>query len=192
MDSKVYLEWRAKLRKWSSNTGGKFKRNSTRRRRGMNGCERISRITGKKGRGFKSGKTPPVARKWASGCKATVAADQQILERIPVYSFGCGYTVSLMPSRKPSPKHPTRRGLSSTRTYTTRASGDLRLLQVPAFSKLPWLIHAFSTSPGGISPLENEKVLNLGFTDWDTRENVLENRRRFQAAAGAPISRSSP
>jgi YfiH family protein len=52
-------------------------------------------------------------------------------------------------------------------------------------SKLPWLIHAFSTRPGGVSPLEDEKVLNLGFTDWDTRENVQENRRRFQTAAGA-------
>jgi hypothetical protein len=61
----------------------------------------------------------------------------------------------------------------------------LRILQVPAFSKLPWLIHAFSTRPGGISALNNEKVLNLGFTDWDSRENVLENRRRFQTAAGA-------
>jgi hypothetical protein len=28
-------------------------------------------------------------------------------------------------------------------------------------------------------------VLNLGFTDWDTKENVLENRRRFQSALGA-------
>jgi YfiH family protein len=27
--------------------------------------------------------------------------------------------------------------------------------------------------------------LNLGFTDWDTRENVLENRRRFQSSIGA-------
>jgi hypothetical protein len=61
----------------------------------------------------------------------------------------------------------------------------LRILQVPAFSKLPWLIHAFSTRPGGISALNNEKVLNLGFTDWDSRENVLENRHRFQTAAGA-------
>ena len=68
---------------------------------------------------------------------------------------------------------------------TTRTSRGLKFLQVPALSNLPRLIHAFSTSPGGISDLNNEKVLNLGFTDWDTRENVQENRRRFQAAAGA-------
>ncbi|MGB8474951.1 MAG: peptidoglycan editing factor PgeF, partial [Candidatus Acidiferrum sp.] len=36
------------------------------------------------------------------------------------------------------------------------------------------------------APENVEKVLNLGFTDWDTPENVLENRRRFQTAAGAP------
>ncbi|MGC1414403.1 MAG: peptidoglycan editing factor PgeF, partial [Candidatus Acidiferrum sp.] len=70
--------------------------------------------------------------------------------------------------------------------WTTRTQSGLKLLQVSALSKLPWLIHAFSTAPGGISSLENKKVLNLGFTDWDTRENVLENRRRFQSAAGAP------
>ena len=69
--------------------------------------------------------------------------------------------------------------------WTTKISCGLQLLQIPAFSKLRWLIHAFSTSPGGISVLEEEKVLNLGFTEWDTRENVQVNRRRFQRAAGA-------
>ena len=68
---------------------------------------------------------------------------------------------------------------------TRKDPSGLKLLQIPAFSKLPWLIHAFSTRSGGISPLESEKVLNLGFTDWDTRENVLENRSRLQTAAGA-------
>jgi YfiH family protein len=80
------------------------------------------------------------------------------------------------------PKRTSKTRIVST---STRASRSLRLLQIPAFSKLPWLIHAFSTAPGGASPLEGEKVLNLGFTDWDTRENVQENRRRFQTAAGA-------
>jgi hypothetical protein len=61
----------------SSNTGGRYRRNSIRRRRGINGCERISRITGKKGREFKSGKTLLVARKWASGCKEIIVADRK-------------------------------------------------------------------------------------------------------------------
>ncbi|GAC1626783.1 MAG: peptidoglycan editing factor PgeF [Candidatus Acidiferrum sp.] len=61
----------------------------------------------------------------------------------------------------------------------------MRVLQAAALNKLPWLLHGFSTRPGGVSLIESEKVLNLGFTDWDTRENVLENRRRFQSAFSA-------
>jgi YfiH family protein len=93
-----------------------------------------------------------------------------------------------VPATKTSPKRNVRKPRipsPSATTWTTRTSSGLNLLHIPAFSKLPWLIHAFSTSPGGISPLENKKVLNLGFTDWDTRANVLENRRRLQTAAGA-------
>jgi YfiH family protein len=70
--------------------------------------------------------------------------------------------------------------------WTEKGIHGLRILKVPALSKLSWLIHAFSTRPGGISRLENEEVLNLGFTAWDTRENVQENRRRFQSAASVP------
>ncbi len=33
--------------------------------------------------------------------------------------------------------------------------------------------------------MRRDKVLNLGFTEWDTRENVLENRQLFQSAIGA-------
>lgn len=96
------------------------------------------------------------------------------------------YTYSLMSNAlsRPPKRAPRERSTSSS-AWNTRTSRGLRILQIPAFSKLPWLTHAFSTRPGGISPLENEKVLNLGFTDWDTRENVLENRRRLQTAAGA-------
>jgi len=73
----------------------------------------------------------------------------------------------------------------SSSNWIARKSHGLQILQVPALNKLPWLIHGFSTRPGGVSPLDSEEVLNLGFTDWDTRENVLENRRRFQSALGA-------
>jgi len=69
--------------------------------------------------------------------------------------------------------------------WTERNVQGIRILQVPALAKLPWLIHGFSTKPGGVSTQDTEKVLNLGFTEWDTKENVLENRRRFQSALGA-------
>jgi YfiH family protein len=74
-------------------------------------------------------------------------------------------------------------GLSTA--WTERNVRGIRILQVPALTKLPWLVHGFSTRPGGVSLLGNEKVLNLGFTKWDNRENVLENRRRFQSALDA-------
>jgi YfiH family protein len=63
--------------------------------------------------------------------------------------------------------------------------GGLRILQVPALASIPWLIHGFSTRPGGVSDLDGQKVLNLGFGEWDSTENVFENRRRFQSALGA-------
>jgi len=50
------------------------------------------------------------------------------------------------------------------------------------FKKLPWLVHGFSTRTGGLSTLNGRRALNLGFLDWDSRENVLENRRLFQSA----------
>ena len=56
---------------------------------------------------------------------------------------------------------------------------------MPTLTKFSWLIHGFSTKPGGVSDQDGEKVLNLGFTEWDTKENVLENRRRFQSALDA-------
>ncbi|MDQ1408373.1 MAG: purine-nucleoside/S-methyl-5-thioadenosine phosphorylase / adenosine deaminase [Acidobacteriaceae bacterium] len=57
--------------------------------------------------------------------------------------------------------------------------------EVPAFSAFPWLIHGFSTSQGGVSSINGTKALNLGFTEWDTRENVQQNRKLFQSALNA-------
>jgi len=82
-------------------------------------------------------------------------------------------------TRKPGP----RANVNST--WTDRNVRGIRSLLVPVLAKLPWLVHGFSTRPGGVSPQDGEEVLNLGFTEWDTKENVLENRRRFQSALGA-------
>ncbi len=46
-------------------------------------------------------------------------------------------------------------------------------------------MHGFSTRSGGASKLDGEKVLNLGFMEWDERKMVLMNRQRFQAAVDA-------
>jgi YfiH family protein len=100
-------------------------------------------------------------------------------------------TKSLKQKRKPSRTVPVGQTFLSVHSdqsnpnWTALKSSNLQILQFPALTKLPWLLHGFSTKPGGISDLNGEKVLNLGFTDWDRRENVLENRRRFQSALGA-------
>jgi hypothetical protein len=58
-------------------------------------------------------------------------------------------------------------------------------LRLGPFSKLPWLVHGFSTRTGGASSLDGQNLLNLSFMDWDTRENVSKNRALLQAAVGA-------
>jgi polyphenol oxidase len=74
---------------------------------------------------------------------------------------------------------------SSNSNWIERNVEGIRILQVPALAKLPWLVHGFSTKLGGVSQLHGERVLNLGFSEWDRKENVLENRRLFQSALGA-------
>ena len=71
------------------------------------------------------------------------------------------------------------------KAWAERKLGGVSVLQVPALTKIPWLVHGFSTRPGGVSDVGGEKVLNLGAVEWDTRENVEENKRRFQGVLGA-------
>ena len=52
-------------------------------------------------------------------------------------------------------------------------------------ARLDWLVHGFSTRPGGESLLGGKPVLNLGFTEWDERASVAANRAKFAAAVGA-------
>ena len=69
----------------------------------------------------------------------------------------------------------------------------MQILEAPALAQLNWLVHGFSTRPGGLSELKTtrggqevcEKVLNLGFTDWDKSERVRDNREKFFRAIGA-------
>jgi polyphenol oxidase len=75
--------------------------------------------------------------------------------------------------------------------WKLRRANGLQILEASALAKLDWLVHGFSTRPGGASELpgtaktKRERVLNLGFTDWDTRARVLENRGKFFRAIGA-------
>jgi polyphenol oxidase len=76
--------------------------------------------------------------------------------------------------------------------WITRSAGGLQILTAPPLANLDWFVHGFSTRPGGASEMEGaggrgkpERVLNLGFTDWDERGRVVENRLQFAAAIGA-------
>lgn len=84
--------------------------------------------------------------------------------------------------RKHKKRSPRKTGKAQ---WTERVQRGLLILQVPTLAKLPWLVHGFSTRVGGVSKLDGKRVLNLGFTEWDSRDNVKENRRRLQAAVGA-------
>jgi YfiH family protein len=69
------------------------------------------------------------------------------------------------------------------------AKSRVDVVQVRDWKAWPWLIHGFSTRTGGVTtafrPAQRAGELNLGFSASDTRENVLENRRRLLVALGA-------
>jgi purine-nucleoside/S-methyl-5'-thioadenosine phosphorylase / adenosine deaminase len=92
-------------------------------------------------------------------------------------------TKGLRAKNKIGKKRKPPRASASRWTHCVRRG--VRILHVPQLAKLPWLVHGFSTRVGGVSKLDSKRVLNLGFTEWDARENVKENRRRLQAALGA-------
>jgi len=95
---------------------------------------------------------------------------------------------------KAAPKKQSAARRSSAGWKPRRVNG-LQILEAPSLAKLDWLVHGFSTRPGGASEFpggrgaggktKRERVLNLGFTDWDTRVRVLQNRASFFRAIGA-------
>lgn len=78
-----------------------------------------------------------------------------------------------------------RRADARGEAWSTFRAGGLQILQAAALRKLPWLVHGFSTRPGGVSLLDGGRALNLGFTGWDTRENVQANRAKLLRALRA-------
>jgi YfiH family protein len=69
--------------------------------------------------------------------------------------------------------------------WKIRRARGLQIVESHTLGKLDWLVHGFSTRPGGVSELDGKPALNLGFTDWDQRESVAENRAKFAAALSA-------
>jgi polyphenol oxidase len=86
-----------------------------------------------------------------------------------------------------------RKSLRKVPEWNLRHARGIQILEAPSLSQLDWIAHGFSTRPGGVSELESihdgrrqsERVLNLGFTEWDSRERVLTNRRNFFEALHA-------
>ncbi|MBP6820631.1 MAG: peptidoglycan editing factor PgeF [Acidobacteria bacterium] len=64
--------------------------------------------------------------------------------------------------------------------FSFRQRGEVRLLVCEPLERLGFK-NAFSTRLGGVSPLPAD-ALSLGNFSHDERANVVENRRRFQAA----------
>ena len=76
---------------------------------------------------------------------------------------------------------------------TRRAPNAVEIVVAPAWGKLPWLWHAFSTRRAGLSrayALDDQPGdLNLGFTPEDDHDNVMANRRLLaQAVTGDPAT----
>ena len=71
------------------------------------------------------------------------------------------------------------------RAAKRRKSARPQLLQSSDLKSVPWLVHGFTTRPGGLTTAYGSRALNLGFTKDDLRANVERNRRAALAAAGA-------
>ena len=78
---------------------------------------------------------------------------------------------------------------SSGRTSKPANPSSALVLRAPILSKLPWLVHGFSTRLGGVSAIPDLKgsrdELNLGNVAWDSRANVEQNRWRLLACLRA-------
>jgi len=62
---------------------------------------------------------------------------------------------------------------------------QLQLVRADALSRLPWLLHGFSTRGGGASESYGGAALNLGYTKHDTHAAVDQNRVTLLKALGA-------
>jgi len=82
-------------------------------------------------------------------------------------------------------------GDSTARQHTPNRDG-VKVLTVANLSRLPWLVHGFSTRQGGVSSAYGGGALNLGPTREDTPENVERNRQRFVRKLGALDAKGRP
>ncbi len=85
---------------------------------------------------------------------------------------------------KRTPRSKAQRTVPSREAQTRQH--NLRALQARSLACVGnWLVYGFSTRSGGVTTCYQGRSLNLGFTKEDSRDCVLENRRRFLTALGA-------
>jgi YfiH family protein len=75
--------------------------------------------------------------------------------------------------------------LTKKRVIKARKSARLQLLQSSDLKHVPWLVHGFTTRPGGFTTIYGGRTLNVGFTKDDLRASVERNRKQVLLAAGA-------
>jgi len=75
--------------------------------------------------------------------------------------------------------------LAKPRAATGPKSTGLELLQPADLKRVPWLVHGFTTRPGGLTSSYGGRTLNVGFTKDDLGANVERNRKAALLAAGA-------
>jgi YfiH family protein len=66
-----------------------------------------------------------------------------------------------------------------------------KILYAEQLSQLSWLVHGFSSRPGGFSRVYGKSDLNLGFTKDDSKTAVQRNRAAFLRALGEPREASA-
>jgi YfiH family protein len=89
---------------------------------------------------------------------------------------------TVKPGRKNATLHPgeTKRAAEEP----TARRDEPVILRAAALKQVAWLAHGFSTRSGGVSTTYADGTLNLGFTKEDSKDSVVENRRRFLMALG--------
>jgi polyphenol oxidase len=94
------------------------------------------------------------------------------VERAAAFLFRVRYNGDVETSVRRRPKH-------------SRAKNTLQVMRAAGLSRIPWLIHGFSTRLGGGSTCYGERSLNLGFTKEDARSTVEANRLQLLLYLGA-------
>lgn len=119
-------------------------------------------------------------------------------------SGGLQHSAHNKTSTKFSSSIPTSARSASTKGASKKPQKPVKrgpaVLRIVEWQQFSWLVHGFSTRPGGVSTIYSEGArigeLNLGFTPSDTARNVEKNRELFmrsvhrkkgQKSSGMPL-----